>query len=120
MDSISMKYEPVDIQMKDENSIYNYVKEILRIRNRYPVIARGETLINETLTTDTLAVFEKKKDGLDSVQIIINLSKDPQSISLEDYTTLSSEVSALGKTSRIHGNTLDISGYGIVVMTSDQ
>lgn len=120
MDSITMKYDPVDMQMEDENSIYNYVKEILKIRNRYPVIARGETLINETLTTDTLAVFEKKKDGLDSVQIIINLSKDPQSISLEDYTTLSSEVSALGKTSRIHGNTLDISGYGIVVMTSDQ
>ena len=115
-----MKYEPVDIQMKDENSIYNYVKEILKIRNQYPVIARGETLMDETMTTDTLAVFEKKKDGLDSVQIIINLSKDPQSVSLRDYTILSSEVNASKKNSQVQGNTLEISGYGIVVMTRVQ
>jgi len=35
-DKVEQKFAPVDEQMEDENSIYNYYKKAVRIRNTYP------------------------------------------------------------------------------------
>ncbi|MBR0384995.1 MAG: hypothetical protein IJI05_00435, partial [Erysipelotrichaceae bacterium] len=44
-------YPGVKQQLKDENSILNYHKQINRLRNRYPEIPRGELNILEEYTT---------------------------------------------------------------------
>ncbi len=117
MDPITMKYDSLEKQIQDEDSIYSYVKNVLSIRNQYPVIARGEIVVDDTLTTDSLAVFEKKKNGLDSVLIVINLSRDAQTISLFEYTNLVSQVNTGSETSHMNGNHLEIPGYGMAVFT---
>jgi glycosidase len=117
MDPITMKYDSLEKQIQDEDSIYSYVKNVLSIRNQYPVIARGEIVVDDTLTTDSLAVFEKKKNGLDSVLIVINLSREAQTISLFEYTNLVSQVNTGREPSHMNGNHLEIPGYGMAVFT---
>ncbi len=44
-------------QIQDPASVLNFYKEAVRIRNAYPVIARGKTLPVEALCTDALCTF---------------------------------------------------------------
>lgn len=43
MDEVPMKFPPLADQIKDKQSIYNWFKEVIRVRNTYPAIARGIT-----------------------------------------------------------------------------
>ena len=43
MDDIKMKYGSLEEQENDGNSIYNFVKQTIALRNEYPVIARGRS-----------------------------------------------------------------------------
>lgn len=41
MNEVKMKYGSLKEQENDGNSIYNFVKQTIALRNEYPVIARG-------------------------------------------------------------------------------
>ena len=43
MDDFRMKFDSLEEQQEDPDSIYNYVKQVIRVRNQNPVIARGTT-----------------------------------------------------------------------------
>ena len=51
-----MPYPPLDEQALDPNSIYNYYKKAIRLRNTFPVIARGKTQPVEVLSDETSGV----------------------------------------------------------------
>ena len=57
MDRFSMKYPAVDEQQEDPYSIYNYFKAAIKLRNMYPVIARGTTTEIEDLSGKELCVM---------------------------------------------------------------
>ncbi|WP_024867095.1 alpha-amylase family glycosyl hydrolase [Butyrivibrio sp. FCS014] len=57
MDSFSMKYPALDEQQEDPASIYNYFKSAIKLRNMYPVIARGTTKELEDLSGKELCVM---------------------------------------------------------------
>lgn len=56
-DKIEQDIDGVDKQLKDEGSLLNYYKKALRIRNENPEIARGKTVIVESLTKDDQAAI---------------------------------------------------------------
>lgn len=76
MDSIGMKYPPADEQIKDETSLHRWFKEVIRVRNAFPAIARGRTEIAEALCDDTTASFFRKSNDHDDLLIVMNLSAD--------------------------------------------
>ncbi len=57
MDRFDMKYPALDEQMADPYSIYNYYKAAIRLRNTYPVIARGETKVVDALSGKNISAF---------------------------------------------------------------
>ncbi|SFC60942.1 alpha-amylase family glycosyl hydrolase [Butyrivibrio sp. YAB3001] len=57
MESFKMAYPGLDEQAEDEYSIYNYYKKTIRLRNTYPVIARGKTQPVESLSEDKVGAF---------------------------------------------------------------
>jgi glycosidase len=59
MDSFKMKYSAVDEQSADPYSIYNYVKRAVRLRNAYPVIARGRTATVSELSDKDICAFTR-------------------------------------------------------------
>ena len=82
-DVVEQKFEPVDEQMEDENSIYNYYKKALRIRNTYPEIARGTVEPVTSITEKNLSAVMKTWED-DTIGIIYNSSKEAAQVSLKD------------------------------------
>lgn len=82
-DEVKQKFEPVDKQIEDENSIYNYYKKAIRIRNTYPEIARGTIQAVKDIKQKNVSAMTKTwKD--DTIGIICNSSEKEVKISLKD------------------------------------
>ncbi len=77
MDKFKMTYPGLDEQEKDPYSIYNYYKKAIRLRNTYPVIARGNTQPVESLSDDDIGAFVRYKASED-------ISFDEKGESIED------------------------------------
>lgn len=82
-DSVEQKFDPVDEQMEDENSIYNYYKKAIRIRNTYPEIARGTAEPVTSITEKNLSAVTKTWEDA-AIGIIYNSSEEEAQISLKD------------------------------------
>lgn len=71
----SYKYPSVKEQQEDDNSIYAYYKQALKLRNCFPQIARGTIEVLE-LDNDAMEVCAIKKTyNGESITIVINLSR---------------------------------------------
>lgn len=75
------RFESVEAQLADENSLLNYYKRALRIRNENPCIARGKTEVINITGQDIAAVRRTFED--DSIVIVYNYSDEEKSISDE-------------------------------------
>ncbi|MCH5180659.1 MAG: hypothetical protein J1F32_05570 [Erysipelotrichales bacterium] len=64
----------VEEQLKDKNSLYNFYKKCLLIRNQNPEIARGEVSLVKMDREDTKCLFIKKTYGGSEIGIIFNFS----------------------------------------------
>lgn len=68
-------------QRKDANSLLNYVRNAMNLRNACPEIARGTTELVDTGDSD-LCYMKRTWNG-NTVTIVLNLSKEPKTISLD-------------------------------------
>ncbi len=82
-DPVEQKFPPVDVQMKDPLSLYNYYKRAVRIRNENPEIARGDMNVIEELCTKDISAIKKVYEGSEIV-ILYNINTEPANISLKD------------------------------------
>ncbi len=62
MDDIKMKYGSLEEQENDGNSIYNFVKQTIALRNEYPVIARERSHFDEGFRMIRCCVIRKTCD----------------------------------------------------------
>lgn len=85
MDSIKMKFGSLEEQAKDENSVYNYVKDAIHVRNAFPEIARGNTTCLTEISNEQICVLKKVYEGSEII-IVYNLSKEAQEISRTGIT----------------------------------
>ncbi len=56
MEDVKMKFESLEEQEKDELSVYQFYKKVIKIRNQNPEIARGDAkyvLVGDFLADDT-------------------------------------------------------------------
>lgn len=58
-----MIYGSLEDQKDDPYSIYNYVKQAIRLRNIYPEIARGKTSFMKEISDDKVCVLVKDYEG---------------------------------------------------------
>lgn len=72
MDEVRMKFAPVKDQIRDNGSVYSWFKEIIRVRNAYPAIARGVTDKADLICDDRTAAFYRRSETEDDVLIIMN------------------------------------------------
>ena len=62
--TFKMKYESYEKQKDDPYSIYNFMKQAIKLRNIFPQIARGKNELVEELSDKNICVL--KKGGLES------------------------------------------------------
>lgn len=72
------KFEPWDKQSADENSILNYYRRALRLRNENPCIARGTSQVIYLSDMDTAAV--KRTWGDEELIILYNISDEEKNV----------------------------------------
>lgn len=80
-DEVEQIFQPVDLQMEDPLSILNYYKKGIRIRNKFPEIARGETELIQELSSASVAVIKKSYNDKELL-IAYNIGEEPAKLSL--------------------------------------
>lgn len=85
MESIKMKFPSLEVQQEDGNSVYQFVKEALHLRNSYPVIARGSVFCLEELSGENICVIKKEYEGRELL-IMFNMGEAAENVSLKGIT----------------------------------
>ncbi len=122
MDSFKMKYPSLEEQTKDPYSIYNYYKSAIKLRNTFPVIARGKTRVIEDLSNDAICAFIRSADEYDDVLVVFNTSEEPVTVSLSSsqdasgYEALVYELNTREEAVSFNGGELVIPAYSIAVL----
>lgn len=81
MDIVKMKYPSLEEQKDDSYSIYNFYKQAILLRNRYPEIARGKVTFLEELSNENVCVLTKEYEGSKLV-LLFNISPEKTEVDL--------------------------------------
>lgn len=81
MENIKMKFDSLEEQIEDPASIYNYVKDVIRLRNQNPEIARGEVTFHEAISNDKVCVISKEYEE-NEILLVFNISVDAVEVDL--------------------------------------
>lgn len=85
MEDFQMKFDSLEEQQEDPDSIYNYVKQVIRIRNQNPAIARGITTYLEQYSGEQCFALTRSYE--DSTLLLLgNTSAEPASVDLSGLT----------------------------------
>lgn len=113
------KFASVEEQIKDPESIFNFTRKVVKLRNTYPEIARGEL---ELIETDNVNVCAMKKTYNDSkVIVVINTTKKDQTVTISqkdnEFSSLRTTVAANStQAATLDGDTLVMPAYSIAIL----
>lgn len=120
MDRFTMKYGSAYSQISDEYSIFNYFRSAIRIRNSFPVIARGRTEVDYDRTNDSVAAFTRRdsEGKYEPVEIFINSTDAPASVDISgsDFSELRAVLTVTSDEIVLDGTTLTLPAFGICVL----
>ena len=124
MDAIKMKYGALETQEKDGNSIYQFVKQTIKLRNEYPEIARGTVTFEESVSDDKVCVI-KKTYGNSELLLVYNLAPESVEVDLSGVTAGEKSGSDLEvggvlltgtEEAVLQDGTLTMPGYSVVIV----
>ncbi|MBE5962705.1 MAG: alpha amylase [Lachnospiraceae bacterium] len=120
METVTHSFGTVEEQMQDPDSIYNFYKRAIRIRNENPEIARGTiSYMNEIEDSDICAITKTYKGS--AIIMLYNLSKtDTKTITVQkmeyEYTGIRGYLSADGTEVALDGEEVILPPYSIVIL----
>ena len=83
MEQQEHRFGSLEEQEEDSNSIYNYYKTAISLRNQYPALAMGETVSLSDTVADPDVCAIQKTCGDQTLYFIYNFSKEESEIPLE-------------------------------------
>ncbi|MBR3170284.1 MAG: hypothetical protein IKF22_03410, partial [Lachnospiraceae bacterium] len=120
MDNFAMKFGSAYSQISDEYSIFNYYRNAIRIRNSFPVIARGRTTVDYDRTNNSVAAFTRKdpEGKYEPVEIFINSTSEPASVDISgsDCRELKAVLTVSSDEVMLDNTTLTLPAFGICVL----
>lgn len=120
MDNFTMKFGSAYSQTSDEYSIFNYYRNAIRIRNSFPVIARGRTAVDYDRTSNSVVAFTRKdlEGKYEPVEIFINSTSEPSSVDISgsDFKELRAVLTVSSDEVMLDGTTLTLPAFGICVL----
>ena len=124
MDAIKMKYGSLEEQKDDPDSVFNFYRAVIKLRNAYPEIARGQVTFLKDLSDEIVCVLKKTWNDRELV-IAFNLSEQAETVDLSDVTlngregTKMSLGGALATTDEeitFSGGTLSLPAYSVAIL----
>lgn len=118
MDEFAMKFPSLAEQKKDDLSLWNWFRQVIKVRNAFPSIPCGRTE-ESGLSTDTAAVFFRRCEGYDDVLIAMNLCEEEQQIEISSLGefTLSAVLNTSEEDIVLKDGTLTVPAFSIAVLT---
>ena len=112
-------FESVEKQMEDPDSIYNYYKRAVRIRNENPEIARGKVALIESVTDQNITAITKTYNGSKLI-LLYNLSKETKQVILSQeeygYEGIRGYLTANGEKVDLDGENITLPPYSIAIL----
>lgn len=87
---VEMKYGSLEEQAENPYSIYNFTKQTIKLRNQYPIIARGLATYEESYSNDSVCVIKKTYEGEEMV-FVFNISSEICEVDLSGLTVNGTE-----------------------------
>ena len=104
-------------QMDDPDSIYNFYREVIAVRNALPVIARGVTTSEEALNVGCISAQRKTWNDQECI-ILMNINTEAAEVDLSAYAdwNLAVSLSVDGEPNVLEGTTLSMAACGIAIL----
>ena len=118
-DETSYYYPSVEEQQADPNSILNYYKEAMELRNRFPSIARGKVEYHPTPNNNYICIITKEYQD-EKITIVFNMDTFDQTVNLGDFNLGCSQMVGTlyamgGQCSYDAGGVLSMPGQSIAI-----
>ena len=104
-------------QRGDDDSVYNYYRQAIAIRNALPVISHGTPTVEAALNTLCVSAVRKTWND-DSCIILMNIDDAETDVDLSDYSdwVLAAGLSVNGNAVTKQGDTLHLPAFGTAVL----
>ena len=104
-------------QRQDDDSVYNYYRQIIAIRKALPVISHGRITAEAALNVGCIST-QRKTWGDESCIILMNVDAQAAQVDLSAYTdwTLAASVSADGNKIAMEGQMLSMPAFGVAIL----
>ncbi len=114
------RFPSLEEQQADPNSIWNFFKDTILLRNQNPEIARGTVARLEEITDGDIAAISKTWNGT-TIYLLYNLSEtDEKQVTLSKdsyaYKEIAGYLSADGGEVTLKGDTVTLPAYSVVVL----
>ena len=104
-------------QRGDGDSLYNYYRQAIAIRNALPQMARGIPTAETALNTGCVSAY-RKTWGEEACIVLMNISEEKAQVDLSAYSdwTMAASLSANGENIKLKGETLHLPPWGVAVL----
>lgn len=113
----SYPFGSLEEQRFDDDSVYNYYRQLIAIRQAIPAISHGRTTAETALNTGCVSAF-RKTWGEESCIVLMNISPETSRADLSAYAdwTMAASLSAEGTPITLEGTALVLPPYGTAVL----
>ncbi len=107
----------LEVQEKNDSSVYNYYRQLIAIRNALPAISHGRTTCETALNIGCVSAQRKTWNDQCCI-ILMNINPEASTADLSAYAdwTLAATLSANGEAIKLKDTTLNLPAYGIAVL----
>lgn len=126
MEDFAMKFESLNEQEVDGNSVYHFVKQTILLRNQFTALSHGTVELEEGLMADGSISALKKTYGEDEVLLVYSLAKESKTIDLANVTLMDGELEISGvlltgtEDITVDGTQIMLPPYTVIVLTKMQ
>ena len=92
MDDFEMKFDSLEEQEQDPDSIYQYYKKVIKIRNQNPEIARGEVEYLMNASNEQFCVLRKSWEGSE-ILLIFHTGAETEELDVSGISVNGAEIS---------------------------
>ena len=107
----------LETQMADDNSLWNYYRQAIAIRQALPALSHGRTTAETALNAGCVSAFRKTWND-QAVIVLMNIDTVAASVDLSAYGdwTLAASLSADGNEIVLNGTNLELPAFGTAVL----
>lgn len=119
MEEVTHNFPSLEEQQEDEYSIYNYYKQVIHIRNKYPEVARGTVTVMDQIEDGDLTAISKTYED-STIYIIYNVSDETKQVTVSktdySYEDLTDALTVGEEEVTLEEETLTLPPYSIAIL----